>query len=65
MKVETIKHTDVRGKVLNYLKITNGEKQVLINIGDKTFETVSEVIKDELNEITKPKKDGKPTNKMV
>lgn len=38
--VEPIKHKDVRGKELLYLKLTNEGREVLINIGQRTFSDV-------------------------
>lgn len=39
-EVTPIKHTDVRGKELLYLKIKTEEGEVLINIGEKTYESI-------------------------
>lgn len=38
--VTAITHTDVRGKELKYLKCTNGKTELLVNVGDKTYESV-------------------------
>lgn len=45
MLVEPIKHKDVRGKEMLYLKITHEgtKKEVVINIGQKTFDAVAEI----------------------
>lgn len=53
MKAEVIKHKDVRGNELMYLKLTDEKtnNEVLINIGQKTFDAVTN--------ITKPKKEDK------
>lgn len=47
IKVEAIKHSDVRGVQLLYLKLTNNEQVVLINVGQKTFDNVTNLIKGE------------------
>lgn len=39
-QVNAIAHTDVRGKIQYYLKITKGAHEVLINIGEKTYKNV-------------------------
>lgn len=40
-EVQAIKHKDVRGKEQLYLKIGNDENNVVINIGEKTYEAVN------------------------
>lgn len=45
---EAIEHTDVRGNVLKYLKITVGTKEVLINIGQKTFDSLKALTNEKL-----------------
>lgn len=42
-EVTPIKHKDVRGKELLYLKIETESGELLINIGDKTFKSLEEM----------------------
>lgn len=56
MEVTVIKHKDVRGKELNYLKLKNENGEVLINVGDKTYNQV---------EVLLQKKEGKNEPKKV
>lgn len=42
--VQAIKHKDVRGNELLYLKITVGENEILINIGKKTHDGINELL---------------------
>lgn len=41
--VESVKHADVRGNELLYLKIVKGNKELVINIGAKTFKALEEL----------------------
>lgn len=41
--VKAIKHSDVRGKELYYLKASNGNSDVLVNVGKTTYEAVLEL----------------------
>lgn len=49
MTIEAIAHTDVRGNQQKYLKITptTGEPPLLINIGEKTFNAVTQMTENE------------------
>lgn len=49
MNAEVIDHKDVSGKSLFYIRITNGDEKVIINIGEGTFKK----LKDLENKVTK------------
>lgn len=54
MEILTIKHKDVKGKELLYLKIKNEYGEVLLNIGQKSFDNISELLnKKEVNNAKK------------
>ena len=40
LKVEAIKHTDVRGKELFYVKVSNEKTDYLMNVGQKSYEAI-------------------------
>lgn len=65
MKVEAIKHTDVRGNELYYIKLTNVEtkKELLINVGLKTYTAVSELQKEKDNQLKLEELEEKTNNK--
>lgn len=43
--VQAIQHADVKGKILNYIRIKNGQYEVLINVGEKTYNAVKQIEK--------------------
>ena len=48
MTIQVLEHADVRGKILQYLKLTNSKgSDVLINVGEKTFKGVRELMAEE------------------
>lgn len=49
MTVEVIKHNDVKGKELKYLKLKNEYGEYLINVGEKTYNEVEKLIKKQEN----------------
>lgn len=45
MNVQVFEWADVRGNKLMYLKVQYGGKDVLINIGEKTYKAIMEIAK--------------------
>lgn len=41
--VKAVKHADIRGKELMYLVATNGTTEVVVNVGEKTYNAVKEL----------------------
>lgn len=54
LTVEAIKHSDVRGNELLYLKLSNDKDFVIVNVGTKTYENVKKLTE----EIEEPKIDN-------
>lgn len=46
MKVEALKHTDVRGKNLYYIRLSKGTKNILKPIGEKTYNEILDMEKE-------------------
>lgn len=57
--IETIEHKDVRGNKLLYLKISNGNTDILINVGQKTFDSVKAITSEKEEKTEEQKKGGK------
>jgi hypothetical protein len=52
MQVEVLIYKDVRGKELQYIRVTNEKKEeVLINVGEKTYNAVKELIEPKQPEL--------------
>lgn len=48
MKIKTLEHTDVRGKKLWYLEITNEKgTNLLLNVGERTVNAVNQLNEEE------------------
>lgn len=58
VNVETVKIKDIHGKDLLYVKITNGSKYEAINVGQKTFDRIQQLITTKI-EKEEPKKEKK------
>lgn len=47
LTAKAFEHANVAGKKLQYIRITNGKKEVIINVGMKTFEGVTKLEQDD------------------
>jgi len=66
-KVKCVKHTDIRGKEQLYI-IVGEEKTVIINVGEKTFNGIKELLQEGVIEIPEvineeKEKEGKKNGK--
>lgn len=48
--IEAITIKDIKDKDLYYIKITEGEKKVIINVGKKTYDAVKALDEEPVNE---------------
>lgn len=46
LNVQAIEHTDIRGKKQKYIIIGDVNKNVVINVGEKTFNSVKEITEE-------------------
>jgi predicted RNA-binding protein YlqC (UPF0109 family) len=54
IKTEVIQHNDVRGNTQLYLKVSKGDKSHLINVGEKTYNAVKQILENtETSELQK------------
>lgn len=58
LTAKAFEHANVMGKKLQYVRITNGSEDYLINVGMKTFEALTKMEQDEPAADTTPKPDG-------
>lgn len=42
-----LEHVDVRGKKLHYLKLTNGKDEIIINVGEGTYQKAKKLLDEE------------------
>lgn len=47
LTAKAFEHANVTGKKLQYIRITNGKEEVIINVGMKTFEGVTKLEQNE------------------
>lgn len=60
LTAKAFEHANVMGKKLKYVRITNGTKEVLINVGEKTY---NGIINLESEPVTEPEKEPTPKPK--
>lgn len=55
VQVKAVKHADIRGKELLYVVITRGEDQLIISVGEKTYQGVKALTEGKkLSTVTTP-----------
>lgn len=47
MKIKALRHFDVKGREQFYLQITSNTKELMMNVGRKTYETITEMEQEE------------------
>lgn len=57
--IQVINYKDVRGNQLKYLQIQVGEKNHLINIGNKTYDAVNNLLNEGQEKEPTPRKEVK------
>lgn len=65
MKVQALEHTDVRGKKLWYISIENGGEPLLINVGQKNYNRVKELTKQQELPLQEPKQNQMVQTKKI
>lgn len=64
LTAKAFEHANVMGKKLQYVRITNGREEYIINVGLKTFETLTKMEQDEPAADTTPKSNGDKVDKQ-
>ena len=62
IEVKAVKMLDIYDKEQLYIVIGEGEKKVIINVGEKNFEKVKKITEDEQQSIRHKVEDKKPVH---
>jgi predicted RNA-binding protein YlqC (UPF0109 family) len=65
IKTEVIQHNDVRGNTQLYLKVSKGDKSHLINVGEKTYNAVKQILENTETTEEQKQEQLKPVNKYL